>query len=71
MSSSIPNILAERYASEDMVNLWSAHGKIILEREFWIAVMRAQRELGLPIEDSEIEASEKAKAPLFRIYQKA
>ena len=62
MSSSIPNILAERYASEDMVNLWSAHGKIILEREFWIAVMRAQRELGLPIEESEIEASEKAKA---------
>jgi len=34
MSSSIPNILDERYASEDMVNLWSAHGKIILEREF-------------------------------------
>ena len=62
MSSSIPNILAERYASEDMVNLWSAHGKIILEREFWIAVMRAQKELGLPIEESEIEASEKAKA---------
>jgi len=62
MSTSIPNILAERYASEDMVNLWSAPGKIILEREFWIAVMRAQKELGLPIEESEIEASEKAKA---------
>ena len=45
-----------------MRNLWSATGKVIMEREFWIAVMKAQRELGIKINQSEIKASEKAKA---------
>ena len=61
MKDSVPNVLAERYASPSMTNLWSASGKILLEREFWIAVMRAQKELGVEIDDSAIEASEKAK----------
>ena len=61
MKDSVPNVLAERYASPSMTNLWSASGKIVLEREFWIAVMRAQKELGVEIDDSAIEASEKAK----------
>ena len=46
----IPNALAERYASVEIKSIWSATGKVILEREFWIAVMRAQRELGLDID---------------------
>ena len=62
MSQNIPNVLAERYASEEMQHLWSATGKIILEREFWIAVMHAQRELGLDIDEKEIEESENMKA---------
>jgi len=62
MSQNIPNVLAERYASEEMQHLWSATGKIILEREFWIAVMHAQRELGLDIDEKEIEKSENMKA---------
>ena len=33
-----------------------------MEREFWIAVMKAQRELGIKINQSEIKASENAKA---------
>jgi len=45
-----------------MRNLWSATGKVIMEREFWIAVMKAQRELGIKINQSEIKASENAKA---------
>ena len=45
-----------------MRNLWSATGKVIMEREFWIAVMKAQRDLGIKINQSEIKASEKAKA---------
>lgn len=57
----IPNILAERYASPSMYELWSAEGRIILEREFWIAVMRAQKDLGLPIPGEAIEAYEKVK----------
>jgi len=61
MKEFVPNVLAERYASPVMTHLWSASGKVVLEREFWIAVMRAQRELGVEIEESAIEASEKAK----------
>ena len=42
----IPNVLAERYASPALQAIWSAEGRIVLEREFWIAVMKAQRDLG-------------------------
>ncbi|MGE4566090.1 MAG: adenylosuccinate lyase [Acidimicrobiales bacterium] len=45
------NVLASRYASAPMVDLWSTTGKIILERQLWIAVMEAQKELGLDISD--------------------
>jgi adenylosuccinate lyase len=62
MTTDIPNVLAQRYASPAMRNLWSATGKVIMEREFWIAVMKAQQELGIKIAESEIRASEKAKA---------
>ncbi len=57
----IPNILADRYASASMTALWSPTGKIILEREFWIAVMKAQKELGIKIEKKSIDQSEKVK----------
>ena len=61
MSEDLPNVLAGRYASAEMKNLWSQSGKIVMEREFWIAVMRAQRELGVKIEKSAITNSEKVK----------
>ena len=40
----IPNVLAGRYASDDMVTVWSSRNKVILERQLWIAVMKAQRD---------------------------
>ena len=43
------NVLASRYGSADLVNLWSPHNKVIYERQLWIAVMRAQRSLGIDI----------------------
>ncbi len=46
MSDSIPNVLAERYATAPMRAIWSGEGKVRLERELWIAVMKAQRDLG-------------------------
>jgi|TARA_B110000037_G_scaffold217570_1_gene278895 adenylosuccinate lyase len=58
--SVIPNVLAERYASEAMKALWSPEGKVRLEREFWIAVMRAQQAEGRPISDATIAAYEAA-----------
>jgi adenylosuccinate lyase len=57
----IPNILAERYASAAMQQIWSAEGRIVLEREFWIAVMKAQRDLGLDVPQEAISAYEAVK----------
>ena len=59
--NSIPNVLAERYASESMKAVWSADGRIKLERGYWIAVMCAQRELGLDIPEEAIEAYKQVK----------
>ena len=57
----IPNVLAERYASPALQAIWSAEGRIVLEREFWIAVMKAQRDLGLDIPAEAIAAYERVK----------
>lgn len=56
MTSQLPNILASRYASEQMVKIWSPEQKIVLERRFWIAVMDTQRELGVNIPEVAIDA---------------
>jgi adenylosuccinate lyase len=58
-TNAIPNVLAERYATSSMTAIWSPEGKIRLEREFWIAVMKAQRDLGLDIPAEAIAAYEK------------
>ncbi len=47
----VSNVLANRYASPELVELWSAEYKIILERQLWLAVLRAQAELGIPVPD--------------------
>jgi adenylosuccinate lyase len=54
----VPNVLASRYASADMARLWSAEHKIVLERRLWLAVLRAQHELGVEVPDGVIEAYE-------------
>ena len=57
----IPNVLAERYASAALCAIWSQEGKIRLERELWIAVMKGQRSLGLDIPEAAIAAYEQTK----------
>lgn len=59
--NAIPNVLAGRYASDVMKSIWSAEGRIVLEREFWIAVMKAQKDLGLDIPQEAIDAYERVK----------
>ena len=54
--SSIPNVLAARYASAGMQRLWSPENKIILERRLWLAVLEAQKELGVPVPDAALTA---------------
>jgi adenylosuccinate lyase len=54
----IPNVLASRYASPDLVALWSPEEKVRAERRLWLAVLRAQRDLGVAVPDGVIEAYE-------------
>ena len=55
------SILADRYASTAMKQIWSAHSKILAERNLWIAVMKAQAQLGFDIPASAIADYEKVK----------
>jgi adenylosuccinate lyase len=55
----IPNVLAGRYASAELVRLWSPEHKVRLERELWLAVLRAQRELGVEVPDGVVEDYER------------
>jgi len=57
-----PNVLAERYASAAMKETWSAHGRILLERDFWIAVMKAQKDLGVAIPSEAIKDYERVRS---------
>ncbi len=49
MFVSIPNVLAARYASAEMVAIWSPEAKIVAERRLWLAVLRAQADLGVEV----------------------
>ena len=58
----IPNVLANRYSSTDMANIWSPTNKIVAERSLWLAVLKAQKELGLDISDEVISDYQKVLA---------
>jgi adenylosuccinate lyase len=53
-----PNVLATRYAGADLAEIWSPEHKIVLERRLWIAVLKAQRDLGVDLPDGVVEAYE-------------
>jgi adenylosuccinate lyase len=57
-SDTVPNVLASRYASAEMAAVWSPANKVMLERRLWIAVMRAQRDLGVDIPAEAVDAYE-------------
>ncbi|MBA2444962.1 MAG: adenylosuccinate lyase [Nocardioidaceae bacterium] len=54
----IDNVLASRYASAEMRHLWSPFHKVVAERRLWVAVMKAQRQLGVDIPQAAITAYE-------------
>ena len=54
----VPNVLAMRYASEEMRHIWSPVNKVKSERRLWLAVMRSQRDLGVDIPTEAIKAYE-------------
>ena len=53
------SVLEERYASTAMKEIWSKESKIRLEREVWIAVMKAQAKAGLSVPPKAISEYEK------------
>ena len=61
MSKNITNILADRYASPEMKIIWGAEGRVKLERDYWIAILKAQESLGIKIPTEAIAAYEKVK----------
>ena len=56
MKPAIPDVLAARYASTAMATIWSPAHKVVLERELWLAVLRAQTELGVDVPAGALEA---------------
>ncbi len=50
-----PNVLSQRYATDEMNAIFSEKGRILLERDLWIAVLKAQKDLGLNIPDEAID----------------
>jgi adenylosuccinate lyase len=52
----IPDVLADRYAGAAMVGIWSPEGKVKAERRLWVAVLEAQKALGIEVPDEVVEA---------------
>jgi len=59
-----PNILSLRYATPEINQIFSQEGKIQLERELWVQVVKAQKELGLDISQEDIDKLERAKSDI-------
>lgn len=55
----IADVLANRYASVEMATIWSPEHKVVLERQLWIAVLKAQAELGIAVPADAIAAYER------------
>ena len=54
----IPDVLAARYASADLAVLWSPEHKVVLERRLWLAVLKAQADLGIEVPADAVAAYE-------------
>ncbi|MGC9669379.1 adenylosuccinate lyase [Planosporangium sp. 12N6] len=55
----VPDVLAARYASAELVTLWSPEEKVRAERRLWLAVLKAQSDLGVAVPDEVVAAYER------------
>ena len=55
MTSEYVSPLVERFATKEMARLWSAQTKFSTWRKCWVALAEAEKELGLPVTDEQIE----------------
>ncbi|HEV7451172.1 MAG TPA: adenylosuccinate lyase [Pseudonocardiaceae bacterium] len=53
-------VLAQRYASGELVRLWSPEHKVVLERQLWLAVLRAEADLGVPVKQQVLDDYQRA-----------
>ena len=53
------NPLVERYASREMLNIFSSDHKFVTWRRLWVALAKAEQILGLSIKDEQIEEMER------------
>ena len=51
--------LAARYASKEMIRIFSGEMRYTTWRKLWVALARAQKNLGLPIQPEQVMAMEK------------
>jgi adenylosuccinate lyase len=58
------SLIADRYASSQMRQIWSRESKVLKERELWITVMKAQAKLGLDISEVVLEDYERVKSKI-------
>ena len=58
------SLIADRYASSQMRQIWSRESKVLKERELWITVMKAQATLGLDISKDVLEDYERVKSKI-------
>jgi adenylosuccinate lyase len=56
----IENVLASRYITPEIKNIFDEHNRNVLERRLWISVMKSQRELGMDIPAEDISKFENA-----------
>mgnify|MGYP002714505588 FL=1 len=49
------NVLANRYASAELRELWTPQAKIRAERQLWLAVLAAQRDLGVDFAGADVD----------------
>jgi len=54
MTSEYVTPLVERFATKEMIELWSAQRKFSTWRRCWIALAEAEKELGLPITEEQL-----------------
>ena len=55
MSDAYQNPLISRYASAEMSRIWSPNRKFGTWRRLWLALAQAEKQLGLPIEQSQLD----------------
>ena len=61
MKDTYESPLASRYASREMLYIFSPDKKFTTWRRLWIALARAEKELGLPITQGQIDELERAR----------